>query len=284
METVYKFCGKHGIEILSKLELKVTPPNQFNDPFEFTPRISNSDFVSYCKGNLDDETRLKEIYPTYGFPGDFHAFQEWAKNNQSTLIGQLHKDFPNGIYEDEKSFLDDISKLIRVLCMSGERDKILMWGHYCDTPLGLVIGFDRSCAVFQEGIALRPVEYVKQRICLDLSWEEGSPEMERFRDEIVFRKSEDLLYEKEFRKTFVHSSPSLVTRAIEDKCTGYKSTGYFFPFPAEAVVSVTLGPRVSAECENDVREVLQTPHFSKVILDRAILNQSNCALEFEPVK
>lgn len=38
MGTVYKFCGKYGLEILRTLELKVTPPNQFNDPFEFTSK------------------------------------------------------------------------------------------------------------------------------------------------------------------------------------------------------------------------------------------------------
>jgi hypothetical protein len=128
------------------------------------------------------------------------------------------------------------------------------------------------------------VEYVKQRICLDLGWEDGSPEMARFQEQMLFWKSEDWLYEKEFRKAFVHSSPSLVTRALEDKCYGCKSTGYFFPFPAEAIVSVTLGPRVSPEYETKVREVLQKPHFSQVKLDRAVLRQSNFALEFEPVK
>ena len=36
---VYKYCGDLGVEILEKLELKVTPPNQFNDPFEFAPHM-----------------------------------------------------------------------------------------------------------------------------------------------------------------------------------------------------------------------------------------------------
>ena len=43
MGTVFKFCGKYGLDILRKLELKITPPNQFNNPFEFKPRNRCSD-------------------------------------------------------------------------------------------------------------------------------------------------------------------------------------------------------------------------------------------------
>lgn len=47
MDTVYKYCGKHGLAILRNLELLVRPPNQFNDPFEFTPRMFYSGPVRY---------------------------------------------------------------------------------------------------------------------------------------------------------------------------------------------------------------------------------------------
>jgi hypothetical protein len=40
MSIVYKYCKQqHGVDILKNLELKITPPNQFNDPFEFSPHM-----------------------------------------------------------------------------------------------------------------------------------------------------------------------------------------------------------------------------------------------------
>ena len=38
-DVLYKYCDPRGIDILQSLRLKVTPPNQFNDPFEFMPRV-----------------------------------------------------------------------------------------------------------------------------------------------------------------------------------------------------------------------------------------------------
>jgi hypothetical protein len=62
MDTVYKYCGANGLNILRDLELKATPPNQFNDPFEFTPKMGYSDPVGYAKRNLQQESVLKWLY------------------------------------------------------------------------------------------------------------------------------------------------------------------------------------------------------------------------------
>ncbi len=35
---LYKYAGASGMRILDDLGLKVTPPNELNDPFELTPR------------------------------------------------------------------------------------------------------------------------------------------------------------------------------------------------------------------------------------------------------
>jgi len=36
-DAVFKYCDARGVSILQDLELKITPPNEFNDPFEFRP-------------------------------------------------------------------------------------------------------------------------------------------------------------------------------------------------------------------------------------------------------
>jgi hypothetical protein len=35
---VYKYVGDSGLKIIEGLRLRVTPPNEFNDPFEITPK------------------------------------------------------------------------------------------------------------------------------------------------------------------------------------------------------------------------------------------------------
>jgi hypothetical protein len=40
---LYKYLDRYGLDTIANLELKITPPNEFNDPFEFTPRLTDSD-------------------------------------------------------------------------------------------------------------------------------------------------------------------------------------------------------------------------------------------------
>jgi hypothetical protein len=37
----FKYCDKSGLLVLKNLQVKVTPPNEFNDPFEFSPVVRN---------------------------------------------------------------------------------------------------------------------------------------------------------------------------------------------------------------------------------------------------
>jgi hypothetical protein len=114
-----------------------------------------------------------------------------------------------------------------------------MWGHYCHTARGIVIGFDKASPIFQHGKGLRRVDYVKQRVWFDACWEIGSPEMASFDDQITFSKSCHWHYEEEFRQIFTLPSSLLVKRPLFDS---EQTCGYFLPFPPEAIVSVTLGP------------------------------------------
>ena len=151
-------------------------------------------------------------------------------------------------------------------------------GHYCDQRLGLAIGFDRASAIFQQEKGLRLVVYVKERVVFDSCWEIGSSEMAIYEDQLIVSKSADWRYEDEFRQIFTLASTSLKKKPLNDE---NPTLGYFLPFPPEAIVSATLGPRCSPELENEVREILQQPCFTHVKPDCAVLHKSDFVLEFE---
>jgi len=179
--------------------------------------------------------------------------------------------------EEEMRFLNYVSDWWGILCLSQRRDSVLMWGHYCDKPLGLVIGFDKSAAVFRKAKAMRPVNYVGKRIVFDTSWDSRSPELANYEDQIIFSKSEEWKYEQELRQAFQ-------LRDLQRRPLGEKGTlAHFLPIGREVVVSVTLGPRCSPEQENYVRLILQQPGFSHVKLDRARVDEDNFSLRFEPI-
>ena len=145
MNTMCKFCGSHGTDILRTLELKVTPPNQFNDPFEFTPRIYCSDSNSYAQRLFTNEVHLQKLYQMLKSDGQidmpFKDFPAFVQSRLHILVQMAPEILQISLPDTERDFLENVSKIMGVLCMAERRDSILMWGHYCDKPRGLVIGF-----------------------------------------------------------------------------------------------------------------------------------------------
>lgn len=253
MDIAYKFCGSHGVDILRNLELKVTPPNQFNDPFEFTPRVVCSDPARYGRRLFRKKENLRKLYEgcrSVGtFMGSFRDFRQEVDRKWPALIAAMPDALRQSLPDTEKKHLDRVSEQHGILCMSLRRDSILMWGHYCNRAVGLVVGFDRAAAVFQQGKGLRPVEYTRERVIFDAYWKPGSPQMAVYEHEMVFSKNADWSYEHEVRQFF-----SLASLAKKQLSNG--SVGYFLSIPSSAVVSVTLSPRCSPELESEVRTIL----------------------------
>lgn len=277
MSTVFKYCDQYGLNILDQLELKVTPPNQFNDPFEFTPHVVCSSPNRYFKVWLEDRDNLERVFlqqtVSGNFKGTFKEFKKHLKNNKSTYISNLIPKMPELNARIQATNLDYISKQSGVLCMSTRSDSILMWGHYCAKHSGIVIGFNSSWFVSHSDGGLLPVRYVRKRVNWDSSWLPGGKAWLQFNNEVICSKNDEWSYECEVRKYF--NLDSLKKRTLK---TGL---GFFLPIQPHIVTSVYLGFRCSAKLEEEVRSVLSRPQFSNVKLYRARLHDTEFSLTFE---
>lgn len=277
MTTVYKYCSPRGVAILQTLELKITPPNQFNDPFEFTPRMICSAPMRRARDILKKKKNLRILYEGEReaglFFGNFRDYRRIAKQRREKIAQGIAGYLPEAAAEVKRNLLDKVSKEYGLLCLSKRRDSILMWGHYSDKHRGIVIGVDASHDVFRAEKGLRPVAYVRERVTFDSTWEERDPRLSVFEDQVIFSKNDDWSYEQELRQFFRLSS--LVKKPLDDK-----SLGYFMPLPPEVVTSVTLGVRCPVELMEEVQVALHNPRLSHVKLDRAVLHESEFALQF----
>jgi hypothetical protein len=119
MDTVYKFCGGHGLRILINLELRITPPNQFNDPFEFTPKNGYSDPDGYVRRQLQKAPVIRWLYDTLREQGKFGgSFQEFQglPNEQKAKVSEAFKlILPLGAASAQKELLDNarISRAVK---------------------------------------------------------------------------------------------------------------------------------------------------------------------------
>jgi Protein of unknown function (DUF2971) len=281
MGTVYKYCGQHGVKVLENLELKVTPPNEFNDPFEFTPRMVSSNPMRGAKNILRNKQHLASFYEAEiqagTFRGSFRDYRRYAKLNRPEMSRKLSGYIPVASTHVGKTLLDRISDTRGVLCMSELRDSILMWGHYCNRHTGLVIGFDDSHTVFrpQVGYGMRPVRYVRERVLFDSTWRPSDPRLLSFEEKMIFSKNIDWQYEREVRQMF--KLTSLKLRRVENG-----PPLYVLSIPSAAIVNLTLGARLPADHESKIRLALRQRCLSHVKIDRAELDGSEFALKFVP--
>src|SRR5947209_7189839 len=72
---LFKYCDQRGIDILQSLRLKVTPPIEFNDPFEFIPRVDFAITPQKIRRGLRSKRLLHQLWKQMKIPMDFETFQ-----------------------------------------------------------------------------------------------------------------------------------------------------------------------------------------------------------------
>ena len=280
MPTVYKYCGEHGLNILKNLELKITPVDQFNDPFEFEPYVICSNPKTKAESLIEpqDIELLSAAYETEKANGTFNgSFSEFKDRYIHTRAIPAIEDVA---VIEQRCYQKWIAANYGVLVFVKRKYiSIVMWGHYGNEHRGLVIGFDGSHSFFQGGAGLCSVKYVKERVTFDISWENGGEREREYARSLLFSKNEEWIYESEVRQMFFLRD--LVTKRIRDEKTGNEMIRYFSPIPPEIIVSVSLGVKCSPELEKQVKTALQDKCFSHVKCDRAQLHRSKFELSFE---
>ncbi len=277
IETVFKYCDRYGLDILQNLELKVTPPNEFNDPFEFRPQVicsnSNRKFKITLRNDQDERAAFAEQKKA-GFKGTARQFRRELRKARPALVAEFAKNLPELNSKLQENYPDRASEEHGVLCLSTRSDSLVMWGHYCDKYRGMVIELDASWPLFQGRKGLHRVEYRRERVVWDTVWPSGGAKETKLVEKLVFGKNDEWSYEHEVRQLFTLAG--LPSRRLRSGIVGY-----FLPIPAEIVLSVTLSMRCPEVLCTNVRKALSGPHLSHVQLRRAVLHDSKFALKVD---
>ena len=158
---LFKYCDPRGIDILESTRLKVTPPNDFNDPFEFTPKVEPQFSRLSVTRALSSSKLLKEIWKELSPELDFDSFRELytrelhrrgAPHIRNTLRGLQRR-----VTKTRDGVLAFMSERFGIACYSEVNDDILMWAHYTRSHRGFVVGFHTKHSFFRNGKNLVPV-------------------------------------------------------------------------------------------------------------------------------
>ena len=277
---LYKYASMSGVRILDDLSLKVTPPNELNDPFELTP----------C--SLEFMTRQYLLDRAEHDPEHFRpAYNEWVKQEQrtesfSTFLQALRqmsrKTYSNFLHlyraaliEADLTAVHEASQHMVVLCLSSVNDSIPMWSHYANHHKGIAIGLDTRDRCLRFGSPLCKVEYRNRRVSLNRQGTSGPKARLQRVIQMIRTKSRDWKYEQEYR--FSYAKRDTRRQIAQDG-----QTIYLIPIWPSAIKEVILGCCMPQQDEQKVRHFLELRRFAHVRPLRARRHAKQFRLDIVP--
>jgi hypothetical protein len=253
---IYKYVSIGTAKsIINNNCLRVTPPNEFNDPFELLGEKITGFDLSKAEAAVK-ELPIHDIIKSLNIPEEYKD-----KLKQNSDLKKLSK-IIHGNITDESSALeylkytvDQISEKIGIVCLTEKNDNILMWSHYAEQHRGLVIGFDSnklSDKIFR-------VNYGKKRAEIKYG------ELNAIENvlPLLLRKSIDWQYEDECRYLYELNSCTKID-SKDFKC-GFL---YLQPLQEFAIVEVVFGCRISEEDKKELSRIIASKNSNGNILVR----------------
>ncbi|HDY7648843.1 TPA: DUF2971 domain-containing protein [Vibrio vulnificus] len=276
---LYKYLHPDRIDVLKNRAIRFSPPNAFNDPFEFKPVISglasDSYIDAYMKENLDSmvESELSKLPEHIRSQIPNSKFQElvklYVKNNSEVFNAVMNK-----AKEHVSAALTETSnELIGVLSLTEKADNLLMWSHYAESHSGYCIGFKSNHSFFNkkrskkdEFYHLRKVEYLPHRPSKAMVDMNGT--------DMFLLKSDIWEYEQEWRMCAVLSDADTIINEIDPPV-------HLFNFPADLVDEVIIGVNAKASLtESILRTIADNVELSHVKVKQVSVSETEYALSF----
>ena len=270
---LYKYCNPAGTAILKNNSIKVTPPKEFNDPFEFASRPTGKWPLKKVVKELQDEAFLQKLYKMEleHQPGiTFEEYREFITTDPDTLE-DIRQKTENLMSVYPYAFADQVSKRVGIVSFSQDHQNILMWSHYAENHTGFVIGFEAAKIPY---LKLFGVKYSDSSIPeYDLEVEESSDAYTEQYTEIMCRKSPVWEYEKELR----------ISVRLED-CDYLEEPGlYIYNLPPESFNLVILGCRMTQKTREQLSKILSEERYSHVKVIQAMPSTVEYKLEMQRI-
>jgi hypothetical protein len=229
-----------GLKVLVNRSLKVTPPNEFNDPFEFSPIIRPSETVEQQIEDISSRAFFDQHFPAHPNWRSFAHYKECIQSKMHTAKARLATGSLELANCFQDNFLPSASKIVGVICFSSEATQPLMWAHYASAHTGLMLEFAAGCPLFQ-GMQLLKVDYPPDRAKPVYDPSKPAETLSQL-EQIARRKSIDWKYESEYR----------VIVELRHTHTPDGSKLHFLPIDPSWILSVNFGLRCPVSLRTEV--------------------------------
>lgn len=248
------FDANGGLKTLEHRSLRWKDARSFNDPFEILPRIEGT------VDQLQEYLRaIQEELP----PNDKIAIESIA-TLKSDAASALQAKVSNALREAVNTSLGET---YRLLCTSLVNDSILMWSHYGDKHMGIVVEFetDKLAEGLKYPSVIEPVHYRTNRTLLSLNQLVFNESLEAFMWESLTTKSIHWSYEEEVR---IFLQP--------DNLTGPEPLD--LPFDPACVERIILGAAAIKATHECVNQLMGERDYAHTKVETARLHSSEYRL------
>jgi hypothetical protein len=278
---LFKYMNHFGLNVLRDLQLKVTPPNELNDPFQFSPYFLSGKVTEGHVAELMRTTPARELYDDMLRAGArvpaFDEFEEALRRAPPERIKQAIPLFEKSYEELVAGNLNAVSKITGLICFSAQENHALMWSHYTDSHKGMLLEFDTSHRYFEDNSRFMKVTYSESRVPYDPSLPDESDQWYEHCKQVLCTKNSAWDYEREWRSLFPLDWCTKKPNARDPK-----QTLYFTDFPREIIRRVVVGFRCPVEVERQVREAREKNGMD-FCLYRASLHPREFKVEYKPI-
>jgi hypothetical protein len=250
---VYKYVSPRGIDILKSGRIRFTQADAFNDPFESSPRFDV----------------LRE-----SLERDFRAVAQVSEEEiQKNALSSCNQ------------YLRRLRTQFLALCLTTERNNLLMWAHYTNEHRGFVIGLDSKHSFFSEvgptknTTPLTKVDYVDERVSMppiEDHMQMGGIPLTVIRN-FFYSKSIHWAYENEFR---------MLAQPFDENTCGKDCNGldrYFHDLPPECVKEIVFGYLMEQSTIDEILGLVDE-RYRHVELFEARPSETRFDLDIEPYR
>jgi hypothetical protein len=269
---LYKYCDENGLKILENLEIKITPPIDFNDPFEFSPTAKESFNEKWILNELKKKSVQNEIRIQFKREGYYNAhksdFGKYIEDNKEFVVRFIMETYPKVQIWACHGLMDYYNNNYGIFCLSHTATNILMWSHYSKNHSGFVIEFD-----FGNNENIYKVNYSKSRVRIIPSIDNKKILDQGIFANIALTKSEDWSYEQEYRKIYDLN--------IARKANFNEKNIYLTNINPKIIKQIYLGVFCPKSLIAEVKNQLNKPELKHIKTEQMFLDHYNFKLRFE---
>ena len=301
--TLFKYTDVNtALNLLNTKKVRYTQPIAFNDPFEVSPILEKEVRNEFLSENITTifstpsykeyayNTAFKQMYENLLEDEkktiSFEKFKEETINEIETELSKLgtsiNDEILNRLIKIKPQYTEYLFKMLPieigqatgVFCLSSKADNILMWSHYADSHLGLVIEIEVNNPFF---INLKNINYTIKRPSIDINYDYKSDEDKlNYGRSIFFTKSEDWSYEHEFRDIKLLSTG---TSFSQNDRLGFPII--LFAFPQDIIKGIIFGSRLNINSKKEIIRAIQMFGY-KIEYKEALLDKEYFKINIEP--